>query len=125
MSSISLESPTMAGPYGLPTPSYTRRVTDALTQRDRELLDVYLTKLAEISKSISSKIEGIAIDLFIDVEEHTRNIVVTSRFDVDAATGLSLWQVIGTELDRWTQGDGGESAIEVLQLIDTNLTWRV
>jgi hypothetical protein len=108
----------------LPSITYTSRAIAGLTPREEIVLRLYLDKLAEIGSTISSPITELTIDIFIDPEENDRQIVVTSRFDVEANTALLYWDKIGNAFDGWAAGPDAATAQNVLQLITTDVRWR-
>jgi hypothetical protein len=108
----------------LPTPAYTARASDALAKNDRELLRQYFVKLGQICAAAGRNPTRITVDLFNDVEEEARSVVVTSYFDVDAPTALAYWDTIAQELGRWAECAIEDRAADVLDLISTSVRWR-
>jgi len=97
---------------------------NVLTTRDRELLSENFTKLAQVNSDVRCSISKISVDLFVDAQEGGREIVVTSHFDVDAATALTYWDSIGGHFDRWMLGDSTDIATAVMDQVPTNARWR-
>jgi hypothetical protein len=107
-----------------PKISYTLRAETALTHCERGLLGDYFIEVKSLWPKVHSRVTKIVVDLFVDVEEDIRSIVVTYHLDAEADEALGYWDMIGNELDRWASGAEAIKASEVLNLVSTNVQWR-
>jgi len=74
---------------GIPAPCYSPRLATELAASERNLVSAYLSVLSQIFARIGACANNISVELSVDPDEATRDVVVTSRFDVDATTALS------------------------------------
>jgi len=107
-----------------PSVAYTHRADTELNQDERRLLRDYFTEIKTFWLEVHSNVTKIRVDLFVDSDEDLRNIKVTYCLDADADEALAFWDMIGQKLEKWASGSSEGKAMEVLNLVATNVLWR-